>query len=30
MSKRDVLTYTKALVRAGVLERPMWMSALER
>lgn len=30
MSKRDVLTYTKALVKAGVMERPNWMSAVER
>jgi hypothetical protein len=30
MSKRDIVKYTKALWRAGVLERPSWMSALER
>lgn len=30
MSKRDILAYTKSLVRAGVMERPLWMAAVER
>lgn len=30
MSKRNMLSYTAALVRAGVMERPMWMAAVER
>ncbi|PRW34062.1 hypothetical protein C2E21_7201 [Chlorella sorokiniana] len=30
MSKRDILAYTKSLVRAGVMERPRWMAAVER
>ena len=30
MSKRNIVKYTKELVRAGVLEEPLWMTALDR
>lgn len=30
MSKRNIVAYTKALVRAGVIDQPVWMAALER
>lgn len=30
MSRRSLVEYTKALIRAGVMERPAWMTALER